>query len=78
MKGKPAPANPWGAATLEWTHATSPPAPHNFVSPPVVTHGPYDFDAVDDIFRSGDGASGDGSSPNVPNEPVPSSGNASS
>ena len=60
MKGKPAPANPWGAATLEWTHATSPPSPHNFTSSPIVTYGPYDFDAVEEIF-SGDGASGDGS-----------------
>ena len=28
--GKRASANPWGAATLEWTHCTSPPDPHNF------------------------------------------------
>jgi len=59
-RGKPAPSNPWGAATLEWTNATSPPSPHNFVTSPIVTHGPYDFDAVEEIF-SGDGASGDGS-----------------
>ena len=61
MKGKKAPSNPWGAATLEWTHATSPPSPHNFTSNPIVTYGPYDFDEVDEIF-GGDGASaGDGS-----------------
>ena len=82
MKGERAPSNPWGAATLEWTHATSPPAPHNFISPPVVTHGPYDFDAVDEIFRSGssgDGTGGDGA-PNVPapEAPVPSSGQVTS
>ena len=80
MRGERAPANPWGAATLEWTHATSPPAPHNFVSPPVVTHGPYDFDAVDEIFRSGssgDGTGGDGA-PQVqtPEPPVPTGGEA--
>ncbi len=80
MRGKRAPANPWGAATLEWTHATSPPAPHNFLSPPVVTHGPYDFDAVDDIFRSGssgDGSGGDGGAHvPTPKVPVPGSGQA--
>jgi len=35
-----APANPWGAVTLDW-QCTSPPPPHNFdVAPPV--DGPYD------------------------------------
>ena len=58
--GKKAPSNPWGAATLEWTNSTSPPSPHNFVSAPVVTHGPYDFDAIEELY-GGDGASGDGS-----------------
>ncbi len=43
MRGKPATANPWGAATLEWTHATSPPDHHNFTRQPIVTHGPYDY-----------------------------------
>lgn len=32
---KVAPADPWGAATLEW-HAASPPAPYNFAHQPVV------------------------------------------
>lgn len=54
-KGQKAPANPWGAATLEWTHATSPPVPHNFSSQPIVTHGPYDFHVLADTFE-GDGA----------------------
>jgi cytochrome c oxidase subunit 1 len=45
FKGKPAGDNPWGALTLEWT-TTSPPPPENFAQPPVVTHGPYDFDTV--------------------------------
>ncbi|HBY59132.1 MAG TPA: cytochrome c oxidase subunit I, partial [Solibacterales bacterium] len=38
-----APANPWGAATMEWTDAGSPPITHNFHHQPVATHGPYDY-----------------------------------
>lgn len=38
-----APQNPWGAATLEWTNASSPPITHNFEHVPVVEHGPYDY-----------------------------------
>ncbi len=56
FKGKPAPGNPWGAATLEWTHTTSPPDHHNFHRTPLVTHGPYDYD----VLFSGDGYGGDG------------------
>ena len=62
-KGKKAPANPWGAATLEWTNTTSPPDPHNFTRTPLVTRGPYDFHLADDVFgrSGGDGLdSGDG------------------
>lgn len=44
--GRQAPPNPWGALTLEWTNASSPPIEHNFDHEPVVTHGPYDFDNV--------------------------------
>jgi cytochrome c oxidase subunit 1 len=55
-RGKPAPGNPWGAATLEWTHTTSPPDHHNFHRTPLVTHGPYDYE----VLFSGDGAGGDG------------------
>jgi cytochrome c oxidase subunit 1 len=41
--GVKAPANPWGARTLDWS-TQSPPAPHgNFYTEPVVTWGPYDF-----------------------------------
>jgi len=36
-----APANPWGASTLEWKTA-SPPPYYNFRETPVVTQGPYD------------------------------------
>ena len=40
--GEKAPANPWGAKTLEWQ--TSSPPPHfNFDQKPTVTGGPYDF-----------------------------------
>lgn len=40
--GKPAPANPWGAKTLEWT-VQSPPSHHNFDHEPVVNAGPYEY-----------------------------------
>jgi cytochrome c oxidase subunit 1 len=43
FRGRPAPANPWGAATLEWQ--TSSPPPHdNFVTEPVAGD-PYDVEA---------------------------------
>ncbi len=42
FKGKPAPANPWGAKGLEWQIA-SPPPPHNFESTPVVTEEAYAY-----------------------------------
>jgi cytochrome c oxidase subunit 1 len=42
FKGKRAPANPWGASSLEW-QATSPPDHHNFTEPPIVM-GPYDYE----------------------------------
>ena len=68
MKGERAPQNPWGAATLEWTHATTPPDAHNFHHTPLVTRGAYDFHLADDLFgpgaghgHSGDGHGGDGS-----------------
>ncbi|MDM4018702.1 cytochrome c oxidase subunit I [Roseiconus lacunae] len=41
FKGKKAPANPWGAATLEWA-CTSPPPFYNFERAPVVGD-PYEF-----------------------------------
>jgi cytochrome c oxidase subunit 1 len=41
--GQRAPANPWGASGLEWQTA-SPPPTHNFLTPPIVTHGPYRYD----------------------------------
>lgn len=41
---KIAPANPWGAVTLDW-QCTSPPPPHNFDHAPPVD-GPYDHELV--------------------------------
>lgn len=45
-KGSPAPENPWGGTTLEWT-IPSPPPMENFEEIPVVTRGPYDHTFVD-------------------------------
>jgi cytochrome c oxidase subunit 1 len=42
-RGAPAPDNPWEVGTLEWTHTTSPPSPHNFAEIPTVLHGPHEF-----------------------------------
>ena len=39
--GKPAPANPWRAAGLEW-QTPSPPPEHNFVRTPIVTEDMFD------------------------------------
>jgi len=59
FRGKNAPANPWGALTLEWTHTTTPPDPHNFHETPIVTRGAYDYHLAPELF-GGDGANGDG------------------
>lgn len=40
--GERAPANPWGARTLEWT-TSSPPPPHNFAETPTYPSDPYDY-----------------------------------
>lgn len=45
FKGKFAPANPWGGATLEWC-CTSPPPYYNFARPPIVGD-PYEFEHID-------------------------------
>ncbi len=55
VRGKRAGRNPWGAVTLEWTHAATPPSPHNFYRVPQVVRGPYDFHLADDVF-GGDSA----------------------
>jgi cytochrome c oxidase subunit 1 len=43
--GKVAGPNPWGATGLEW-QTSSPPPPHNFEVPPIVTHEAYDYQAL--------------------------------
>ncbi|NNE47050.1 MAG: cytochrome c oxidase subunit I [Rhodothermales bacterium] len=53
FRGRTASSNPWGAATLEWTHATSPPDPHNFHQTPIVSRGPYDFHLLSEEFGDG-------------------------
>jgi cytochrome c oxidase subunit 1 len=45
FKGKYAGDSPWGALTSEWAN-TSPPPKENFLEPPVLTHGPYDYDKI--------------------------------
>ena len=44
-RGKKAPRNPWGGATLEWRCA-SPPPYYNFARPPAVGD-PYYFDDIE-------------------------------
>ena len=44
FRGAKAPQNPWGALTLEWTDAASPPIEHNFHHAPKVTRGAYDYE----------------------------------
>jgi cytochrome c oxidase subunit I len=53
FNGKKAGPNPWGALTLEWTHTTTPPHPHNFTETPIVTRGAYDFHLAKDLFAKG-------------------------
>jgi cytochrome c oxidase subunit I+III len=61
-KGRPAPADPWAAPTLEWS-TTSPPPPYNFEQIPVVasaeplwsppTSGPRHVTGLSTRFREG-------------------------
>ncbi|MCA9507571.1 MAG: hypothetical protein KC505_04010, partial [Myxococcales bacterium] len=44
FKGKKAPANPFHATTLEWTHTQSPPISHNFDEQPIYNHEPYIYE----------------------------------
>ncbi len=50
FRGKPAPKNPWGGATLEWT-VPSPPPTHQFAKTVHVTHGPYDYSNIEDLHE---------------------------
>ncbi len=52
IRGKKAPANPWGSRGLEW-QATSPPDFHNFDHTPVIIHGPYDYHKPMEEFQLG-------------------------
>jgi cytochrome c oxidase subunit I len=54
INGKKAGLNPWGALTLEWTHTTTPPHPHNFLETPIVTRGAYDFHLAKELFATGE------------------------
>ena len=51
LRGKKAPRNPWGAATLEWA-CSSPPISHNFHTTPTAGD-PYDYDDFDFDRESG-------------------------
>ncbi|TDI76599.1 MAG: cytochrome c oxidase subunit I [Bacteroidetes bacterium] len=68
--GKKAPSNPWGALTLEWTHTTPLPHPHNFTQTPVVVRGPYDYHLVPEMFEN---AAEDGSVKSVHDVSQPAS-----
>ncbi|MFN3193743.1 MAG: cbb3-type cytochrome c oxidase subunit I [Aureliella sp.] len=50
FRGKKAPPNPWGGATLEW-QCTSPPPYYNFLTPPTV-NDPYNYKPL--VFRDKD------------------------
>ena len=45
FKGKKAPDNPWGGATLEWQIPSLPPL-ENFIEEPEINNDPYDFSGV--------------------------------
>ncbi len=44
-KGPIAGNNPWGSLTFEWK-SSSPPPVANFITEPVLEHGPYDYDNI--------------------------------
>ncbi|MDH5477084.1 MAG: cbb3-type cytochrome c oxidase subunit I [Nitrospinota bacterium] len=46
IAGPAADKNPWGSASLEWTHTESPPGPGNFPTPPTVSEDwtPYNYE----------------------------------
>ncbi|NUQ35081.1 MAG: cbb3-type cytochrome c oxidase subunit I [Planctomycetaceae bacterium] len=50
-KGKKAPSNPWGAASLDW-QSTSPPHMHNFEKTPLMGD-PYDYSLVSHDEKTG-------------------------
>jgi len=54
FRGERAGPNPWRATGLEW-QVPSPPSPYNFERTPVVTAGPYLYDAEDGSFTAQNG-----------------------
>jgi cytochrome c oxidase subunit 1 len=71
FKGRPAPANPWGAATLEW-HTSSPPPLHNFEHVQVA-NDPYALNEI--VFDEANGGfvrrADNGSDPPAPSPATP-------
>jgi cytochrome c oxidase subunit I len=59
LKGKNAPANPWGSRALEW-QVSSPPPLHNFNHTPVIINGPYDYHKPMSEFQLGIASSHNG------------------
>jgi cytochrome c oxidase subunit 1 len=45
--GKRAGPNPWGSRSFEW-ETPSPPPTHNFLAPPVIDRGPYDYELTEE------------------------------
>jgi len=43
VAGAKAPANPWHASTLDWTHTQSPPITQNFRAQPIINEEPYEY-----------------------------------
>ncbi|HSB21435.1 MAG TPA: cytochrome c oxidase subunit I [Anaeromyxobacteraceae bacterium] len=60
FRGRRAPANPWGAASLEWA-AASPPVHDNFESPPAVVYA-YDYSGLELISEEAGWARAGGTS----------------
>jgi cytochrome c oxidase subunit I len=52
LRGKKAPANPWGSRAMEW-QASSPPSLHNYHHTPVIINGPYDYHKPMSEFQLG-------------------------
>jgi heme/copper-type cytochrome/quinol oxidase subunit 1 len=59
LKGKKAPANPWGSRAMEW-QVSSPPPLHNFEHTPVIINGPYDYHKPMSEFQLGIASSHNG------------------
>ncbi len=53
LRGKKAPANPWGGSTLEW-QTTSPPPHDNFATTPGPVGDPYDLHGIVEDKETGE------------------------